>query len=249
MKKTITTYSAEQTEREGERLAGVLRSGDFVAMYGDLGVGKTAFVRGMARYLCPDARVQSPTYTVVNEYRGKIPLYHFDMYRIDGEESLYVRRESKKMQSVKNLDIDSNFVDSIIKQTMASFIESLVPIMLTIIMAIVLYCIPGGAIIDNIAVALMGGNAFKPKDRITKRKDNIKSRARLSISMQKYGIQNKLLEETRKINLQCKETIKKTIGEKRDSINSVSQKIKSGKSLVTSFKDALSFYAGQSENF
>ena len=89
MKKTITTYSAEQTEREGERLAETLRAGDFVAMYGDLGVGKTAFVRGMARYLCPEARVQSPTYTVVNEYRGKTPLYHFDMYRIDGEESLY----------------------------------------------------------------------------------------------------------------------------------------------------------------
>lgn len=58
-------------------------------MKGDLGAGKTAFVRGMAKYLCPKARVQSPTYTIVNSYGGKIPLYHFDMYRIDGEESLY----------------------------------------------------------------------------------------------------------------------------------------------------------------
>ena len=58
-------------------------------MYGDLGVGKTAFVRGVASVLCPGIRVQSPTYTIVNAYRGNIPLYHFDMYRIDGEEALY----------------------------------------------------------------------------------------------------------------------------------------------------------------
>ena len=89
MKKTTTTYSAEQTENIGESFAKDLKAGDFVAMFGDLGVGKTAFVRGMAKYLCPAARVQSPTYTIVNEYRGAIPMYHFDMYRVDGEETLY----------------------------------------------------------------------------------------------------------------------------------------------------------------
>jgi tRNA threonylcarbamoyladenosine biosynthesis protein TsaE len=85
----ITTHSTAQTESAGEMIAKTLHRGDFVAMFGDLGVGKTAFVRGMAKYLCPGARVQSPTYTIVNEYRGSIPLYHFDMYRIDGEETLY----------------------------------------------------------------------------------------------------------------------------------------------------------------
>lgn len=83
------TNSPRETEELGKALAQKLKSGDFVAMYGDLGVGKTAFVRGVASVLCPGIRVQSPTYTIVNAYRGNIPLYHFDMYRIDGEEALY----------------------------------------------------------------------------------------------------------------------------------------------------------------
>ena len=84
-----TSVSAEETEKIGFQFAKLLSPGDCLAMKGDLGAGKTAFVRGMAKYLCPKARVQSPTYTIVNSYGGKIPLYHFDMYRIDGEESLY----------------------------------------------------------------------------------------------------------------------------------------------------------------
>lgn len=84
-----TSVSAEETEKIGFEFAKLLSPGDCLAMKGDLGAGKTAFVRGMAKYLCPKARVQSPTYTIVNSYGGKIPLYHFDMYRIDGEESLY----------------------------------------------------------------------------------------------------------------------------------------------------------------
>ena len=83
------TNSPAETEALGKALAKELKCGDFVAMFGDLGVGKTAFVRGVASVLCPDVRVQSPTYTIVNAYRGKIPLYHFDMYRIDSEEALY----------------------------------------------------------------------------------------------------------------------------------------------------------------
>lgn len=89
MEKTIITHSAAETENVGYELAKTLGIGDFIAMFGDLGVGKTAFVRGVAKFLCPGARVQSPTYTIVNEYRGNIPLFHFDMYRIDSEETLY----------------------------------------------------------------------------------------------------------------------------------------------------------------
>ncbi len=90
MEKTIIfTYSTEETECAGQNFAQTLEKGDFVAMRGDLGVGKTAFIRGMAKHLAPRARVQSPTYQIVNEYRGgKIPFYHFDMYRIDDEDSL-----------------------------------------------------------------------------------------------------------------------------------------------------------------
>ena len=61
-----------------------------VALFGDLGSGKTVFVRGMASILAPDASVQSPSYTIVNEYIGNpVNLYHFDMYRITGEDDLY----------------------------------------------------------------------------------------------------------------------------------------------------------------
>ena len=60
------------------------------ARSGDLGVGKTAFVRGFVSALAPGARVKSPTYTIVNEYRGgRIPVFHFDVYRIEGEDDLY----------------------------------------------------------------------------------------------------------------------------------------------------------------
>ncbi len=77
------TKSTEETEMLGFEFSKALNAGDFVAMFGDLGVGKTAFIRGAAHHLAPSARVQSPTYTIVNEYPGKIPVYHFDMYRIE----------------------------------------------------------------------------------------------------------------------------------------------------------------------
>ena len=81
--------SESQTELLGHAFANLLKKGDFVAMYGDLGAGKTAFVRGAARKLCPEAYVSSPTYTIVNEYSdNKNTIYHFDMYRIDSFDDL-----------------------------------------------------------------------------------------------------------------------------------------------------------------
>ena len=78
------------TEALGERLARALpKGGAVVALYGDLGAGKTAFVRGMARGLGIDARVSSPTFTIVNEYLGARELYHFDMYRLASSEELF----------------------------------------------------------------------------------------------------------------------------------------------------------------
>ena len=85
----ILSHSAMETEAAGMLLAGYLEKNDFVAMYGDLGAGKTAFVRGMARVLAPGVDVCSPTYTIVNQYEGeKATLCHFDMYRIDTEDDL-----------------------------------------------------------------------------------------------------------------------------------------------------------------
>jgi len=83
------SHSAEETEELGEALAQRLRPGDVVAYRGDLGAGKTAFTRGLARGLGCTGRVTSPTFTIVNEYEGRVPLFHFDMYRLDGEDDLF----------------------------------------------------------------------------------------------------------------------------------------------------------------
>lgn len=84
------THGPEETERLGQRLAKALRPGDVVAYYGDLGAGKTAFTRGLARGLGVREAVTSPTYTIVNEYlSGDMPLFHFDMYRLGSAEELF----------------------------------------------------------------------------------------------------------------------------------------------------------------
>ena len=89
---TFITNSAEETEEIGARLAKSLDTGGvrsaFIAMKGEMGVGKTAFVRGFCSQLGIKG-VKSPTYTVVNEYRGTRCVFHFDMYRIEGEDDLY----------------------------------------------------------------------------------------------------------------------------------------------------------------
>ena len=83
------SHNVTETENLGRRLAGHLHSGDVVAFFGDLGAGKTAFTRGLAAGLGCRGRVTSPTFTIVNEYDGPIPLFHFDMYRLGGEEDLF----------------------------------------------------------------------------------------------------------------------------------------------------------------
>ena len=85
----ILSHSEKETESAGILLASQLWKNDFVAMFGDLGAGKTAFVRGMATVLASGYDVFSPTYTVVNEYGTENSrLCHFDMYRIDSEDDL-----------------------------------------------------------------------------------------------------------------------------------------------------------------
>jgi len=91
LEKQMTIYSKSEAETEaaGERFARTLPPGAVVALYGDLGAGKTAFVRGMARGLELDVRVSSPTFTIVNEYLGPRELYHFDMYRLGSADELF----------------------------------------------------------------------------------------------------------------------------------------------------------------
>ena len=84
------TETSAQTENIGYRLAKSVKYGSVIAMFGDLGAGKTAFTRGFAKGMDIQADVSSPTFALVNEYRGNgKTLYHFDMYRISGWDDLY----------------------------------------------------------------------------------------------------------------------------------------------------------------
>ncbi len=83
------SHSTTETEDLGAALAARLAPGAVVAYRGDLGAGKTAFTRGLARGLGYTGRVTSPTFTVVNEYLGRVPLFHFDLYRLAGEDDLF----------------------------------------------------------------------------------------------------------------------------------------------------------------
>ena len=83
------SHNEAETEAIGARLAAVLNPGAVVAYLGDLGMGKTAFTRGLAAGLGYKGRVTSPTFTIVNEYDGPTPLFHFDMYRLADADALF----------------------------------------------------------------------------------------------------------------------------------------------------------------
>ena len=94
LNETYITLSPDGTEKIGAELAEKILANTvlprFVALFGDLGVGKTAFVRGFTSVIAPGARVKSPTFALVNEYRGQtLSVFHFDMYRIEDEDELY----------------------------------------------------------------------------------------------------------------------------------------------------------------
>ena len=81
--------SLEETQKIASEFAKTLKEGDVLCMYGDLGAGKTAFVQGLAKGLGIEDHVTSPTFTIVNEYYGSMPLYHFDVYRIADSDEMY----------------------------------------------------------------------------------------------------------------------------------------------------------------
>ncbi len=85
----FVTNSVQETIELGSRVARTLAGGTVVAFFGGLGMGKTAFTRGMAKALCVNEEVSSPTFAIVNDYGGNPPLYHFDMYRVETWEDLY----------------------------------------------------------------------------------------------------------------------------------------------------------------
>jgi tRNA threonylcarbamoyladenosine biosynthesis protein TsaE len=85
----IETHSFEETVEFGKRLGAKLESGDVICLSGDLGTGKTALTNGIAKSLGIDSYITSPTFTLVNEYEGRLPLYHFDVYRISDPDEMF----------------------------------------------------------------------------------------------------------------------------------------------------------------
>jgi tRNA threonylcarbamoyladenosine biosynthesis protein TsaE len=79
----LVTRSPEETEKAGERLAATLGPGDVVAVTGELGAGKTCLISGIVRGLGAARRASSPTFVLVNQYRGRLPIFHFDAYRTE----------------------------------------------------------------------------------------------------------------------------------------------------------------------
>ena len=115
--KNVATASSDETEAVAREFATtVCREMEnltfdnlFLALYGDVGVGKTVFVRGLASVICPDDFVQSPTYAIVNEYNGKYKMCHYDMYRITSEDDL----ESTAFYDYKNCIIVAEWCENI----------------------------------------------------------------------------------------------------------------------------------------
>lgn len=85
----LRSHSPAETQQLGARLGRLLEPGDVVLLHGDLGAGKTAFTQGIGEGLGVRERVNSPTFTLLKEYSGRMPLYHFDLYRIEDAEELY----------------------------------------------------------------------------------------------------------------------------------------------------------------
>jgi tRNA threonylcarbamoyladenosine biosynthesis protein TsaE len=88
MNLTTITKSPEETKNLGKEIGKLAKPGDLLAFYGELGAGKTCFIQGISQELEVKDYVTSPSFTIVNEYRGKIPIYHFDLFRLNTEEIL-----------------------------------------------------------------------------------------------------------------------------------------------------------------
>lgn len=109
-----TLAGVEQTQNFAERLAAFLQPGDLLALEGDLGAGKTTFTQGLARGLGVRNVVNSPTFTIIKEYQGRLPLYHMDVYRVGDD--------------VDSLDLDDYFFgEGVCVVEWASLIEDVLP--------------------------------------------------------------------------------------------------------------------------
>lgn len=115
MEKIFKSSSPQQTERLGENLGNVLLPGDFVALVGDLGAGKTAFTKGIAQGLGIKDPITSPTFTIINEYNEPVSFAHMDAYRI------------KNIEELENIGFDDYLGDFIIVMEWANLVEEMLP--------------------------------------------------------------------------------------------------------------------------
>ncbi|AEE90688.1 conserved protein of unknown function [Tepidanaerobacter acetatoxydans Re1] len=115
MEKVFETKNVEQTEKLGVSLGKLLSKGDFLALTGDLGAGKTAFTRGISKGLGIDHPVTSPTFTIINEYHGPVALAHMDAYRL------------KTLEELENIGFDDYLEDFIIVMEWADKVKEMLP--------------------------------------------------------------------------------------------------------------------------
>ena len=122
------TCSVQETEQLASEFAKELKRGDVIAFTGGMGAGKTAFVRGLAKGHGVSGEVSSPTYAIVNEYRGNPALYHFDMYRVESSEDLFTTGYYDYLdegESILAVEWSENITDSLPEQTIYINIEPL----------------------------------------------------------------------------------------------------------------------------
>lgn len=163
---------------------------------------------------------------------------------LNSEYAKFQIEANKNLANLERSPLDSNFISAVIKQTVNSFLEKLGGILITVIGALIAVLIPGGEIIDAISVALLG-NTNLNADTMTKKKENVKNRARLSISMQKYSVANTLKGEARKINNDCKEEFVKKVNTTTGMNESKKEIYEAAKSAIISIKDDIDTYIEQ----
>ncbi len=123
------TTSEDQTRALAAKLGAKLRPGDVVLLFGELGAGKTTFVKGLARGLevPEDYYVQSPTFALINEYPGRVPLYHVDLYRLEPEEAYDLGLEELAAQGVVAIEWPEKLPFSLGRREIKVYLEVLAP--------------------------------------------------------------------------------------------------------------------------
>jgi len=113
----IIAESVEETIIIGEKLGALVNSGDILCLVGDLGTGKTHFVKGLAKGLKIEDYITSPTFTIVNEYQGRLKLYHFDVYRVDDPDEIYaIGFDEYIFSSAVSIIEWANFIEELIPE-------------------------------------------------------------------------------------------------------------------------------------